>query len=140
MSDYRHNGIEISFDTPSAKFEAVIDGKRVRAVSLDAIKKQIDKRKSFDEFAALAAERYGRGMREVKVVGVRKPRGRHQSSHWVFEKGGADWRVLRDTPETRALVAAYDETAEKNNAAIDGLKEEISDAWDRLGWIKPVTA
>lgn len=102
-----HKGITITFNEGSGKFIATDkNGQRVVAASLAAIKKQLDKAESPENWNALVWKRYGSGYDEVVVVGIKSPR-KYGSAEWKLNNGETRSMVYPDTPENRVALDAF---------------------------------
>lgn len=110
--EYEHKGIKIAFDADKGQFSARIAGEFVKAASLSAIKKRIDKSETFEQFAALVRPR-GWGSRSeferVTIVGIKKPVGKQSWSNttkWI-DSNGHEYEIAHpDTPDNEAALNA----------------------------------
>lgn len=138
---YEHKGIEIEFDAGSEQFSARIDGKLKRSASLDAIKKQIDKRETFQTFPALIEPRYRKNSEspfiEVRVIGIKKGRGRYKSDEWEIENRSAEFRVYADTPENRKLLQERADMRERHIAEKERMIAEGAALDEKLVTLRP---
>jgi hypothetical protein len=105
--EYEHAGVTISFDAGTAKFLAVIDGKRVQSASLASIKKSIDKAAEFTPFDAIE-NNYSGEFITLRVTGIKKDRATRYGSNgymWLTSRGEKR-DVIADTPENREKLNA----------------------------------
>lgn len=115
MANFAHKGIEIVLDERYGDFDAVLNGKKVSAQSLPAMKKKIDAAlaENFQPFVALRPRKYndpeGTELFPVKIIRKEKDeRGRYGRGGFIAEDG-TKYRdhLLPDTQEARTLYAAY---------------------------------
>lgn len=101
---WMHNGTEISMNQ-FGEFVAKVGGLVVKAVSLPAMKKRLDKTSPFEQFKAFTINYYDK-LEEHTIVGIQKNRG-YPSYTWKDERGHTYQHVYRDTPQARANLKKY---------------------------------
>jgi hypothetical protein len=110
----KHNGVQI-FITEGGQFVAEVNGERMTRPSVAAIKKLIEKKATFEPFAAIDEARgYGHAdvtkgtIKTLTIVGAKKnPRGSSWANNlWIDDKGQTHSTVIPDTPENRAAMQA----------------------------------
>lgn len=129
MSTFTHNGTKIDIE-PDGTFKALGPSGVLKAPSLAAIKKKIDKEKPFTAFPALA---FSGGLTKkldaFMVVGVRKStRSYSNDVFYVCSDGQERMRIYYDTPENRKKLKAYMalvEASEKAYAKAHARRREI---------------
>jgi hypothetical protein len=110
-----HNGVKI-FLTPGGSFVAEINGERVTRPSVQAIKKLLEKKATFEPFHIIDEQRASNyGSREVQkgsiktglITGSKKGKSRSYSNNvWLDASGHEHSTVYPDTPENRAAMQA----------------------------------
>jgi hypothetical protein len=110
----KHNGVQI-FITEGGQFVAEVNGERMTRPSVAAIKKLIEKKATFEPFAAIDEARvHGHAdvtkgtIKTLTIVGAKKnPRGSSWANNlWIDDKGQTHSTVIPDTPENRAAMQA----------------------------------
>lgn len=136
MTTFKHAGVDISLDPVTGKFGAVMEGKKVAAPSLDAMKKKIDGvvKAGFKQFVAYkdqgrhqpAKDRY----KEVVVVGVKRARANtfRGESFWITSTGEHLNTVYEFSPESLAALRARDALIEKQRAEKEAMDKAHSEA------------
>lgn len=134
-----HKGWTITLREDHGDFVAEIPGsKRITGPSLAAVKAKIDKTSSFEAFDAIL-ERHGE-IKEHRIVGVAKARGRYRSDQWLTSTGLELAVIVRDTPENRARMAALVKTRSKVHEQIERLRQEVADLDDAILHERPPSA
>lgn len=144
---YKHKGIEITFDNVSASFTAKIGEKRISAPSLAAAKKQIDNviSATFKPFATLRW--WSNEMVPMSVVGIVKSRSKWNARDQFLvrpvDAQGARFgeqhidSVTLDTPENRALIKAYHEAESEATAQIKVIKDRVEKIRMAIPFVTP---
>lgn len=128
MPTWKHKDVEITLDEGSAYFFAVIDGKKVRASSLQAMKDKLEKRATSESFEVLH-EHYGK-IDVCRIVDVKR-------GDYIDTDGRTHSSVTRNTPENRKLIEGYLALKKKNDAEVDRLKRENHAAYDAIPRERP---
>lgn len=116
---WNHKGVEISLIESNADFTATVNGKKIFAASLDAMKGKLNKLAAVETFEII---RDGYGKIEVgKIVDVKR-------GQFLDEKGREYYSVIRNTPENMAAVKNYWRINKANDVKIRALKEEMESA------------
>lgn len=123
MATWNHKDIEIGFDEARAVFFATIDGVRLKASSLAAMRDKITKRAAAETFEILC---FPYGAIDVRRI-VDAAKG-----DFIDDAGRAHSAITRNTPENRTLVERYQKLRKENNDKIDELKREISEAYEAI--------
>ena len=108
---FEHNGVTITL-TSYGNFQAAKNGAMLKAPSLPAMKKKLDKLDTFTPFKALYARYYSEEYEVVTVTGVRKHRG---GSVWILSNGAEREDVIEATPENTVIAKAYKKLKAKNS-------------------------
>ncbi len=113
---FEHKGTSIVLNEVTGRFEATIKGQKVKAASLEAMRKRIDfaEKTDFKPFTALDTEggRRSNSLKvvEIKIVDIRKPANpRYNRSPLTFvsDDGTEHGWVMENTPKNRKLVKQW---------------------------------
>ena len=145
-TQFEHKGVKIDFGS-TGRFSATVNGENLAALSLESMRKKIDKALAveFQPFDAYFHLKYADKIEEAKlhVVGIRRTKRKWGSQYeFIAEKDGQTWRkyntdeIILDTPENRKALIAYLKLQKKNNDLREQLDKEITDAYAALPFIK----
>lgn len=133
-----HKGHVIAFNETGAFFYATVNGGRLTAPSVDAMRKKLDKL-AFDAFVPFEAlDWHGTKIESCRVTGIEKGTGRRYGAGLQFlTSKGVKTRVIRDTPENRKQLQAHIDLRAENEAERERLAQETRDSYDQLPYETP---
>lgn len=140
MTTWNHNGVEITL-SPSGYFFASPPGHgNISGPSIDSVKKKLDglRATGFEPFDAIETDYNRKEIVSFKVTGLIKSTSSYNRGSYVFKvdkKPGREsepTRLIRDTPENRALLQAAIDAHQAWKAEDERLKDIASAAWKAL--------
>lgn len=157
---WTHRGVTIKLISSNGQFSAEMPGRKLRAPSLDAMKKKIDENMTFEPFDAFTEENgYSSVRKDEKIAAEHKSPGKHYhprlvrrhivaydraNERFVDDAGQVYREVIRSEPGIieawREMMEAEDRKAERIaqlDAEIDVHKNKLREKtiWAK-GWAK----